>query len=99
MFFCSYELKCSIIDHVDPYQIDLDEFDYSINGVPPVNSSDIFVYLVLTQSYYTHEQYKAYKSLQSYKYFESGLVIKAGTKVIKGFFVLIGQVNLKILTT
>lgn len=81
------------IDGIDPFQIDLKELDYTLNGVPPVNVTDVFVYLVLTHSYYTNEQYKAYKSLQSYKYFEAGFVIKAGTKLIKDFFVLIGKVS------
>lgn len=93
IFCCRYHLKLAIIDGIDPFQIDLEEFDYSVNGVPPVNTSDVFVYLVLTHSYYTHQQYKAYKSLQSYKYFEDGFVIKTGTKIIKEYFVLIGKVG------
>lgn len=80
------------IGGVDPFHIDLEEFDYSVSGAPPINISDIFVYLVLTHSYYTKNQYKAYKSLQSYKYFEAGFVNKLGTKIVKEFFVLVGKV-------
>lgn len=81
------------IGGIDPYQIDLEEFDYAASGAPPINTADIFVYLVLTHSYYTQEQYKAYKSLQAYKYFEAGFVTKLGTTIIKEFFVLVGKVG------
>nr|CAH7723786.1 unnamed protein product [Callosobruchus chinensis] len=54
---------------------------------------DILSYLVLTHSFYTKDQKKAYKSLQAYKYFESGFVIRAGTIVINDFYVLVGMVK------
>nr|XP_023015349.1 uncharacterized protein LOC111504870 [Leptinotarsa decemlineata] len=54
---------------------------------------DIVAYLVLTHSFYTNEQMKAFKSLEAHKYFTSGFVLKAGTKVINDFYVLVGKVK------
>ena len=46
----------------------------SEDSLPPVLSTDIFNYLVLTTSFCTPDWFKAYKSLDVYKYFTSGFV-------------------------
>lgn len=53
---------------------------------------DVVSYLVLTHSSYTKEPMKAFKSLQSFKYFEAGFVTKVGTKLVKDFYILLGKV-------
>lgn len=85
-------MKLKLIDDVDPFTLNIDDLDNSIYGVPPITNMDIVSYLVLTHSFYTKEQMKSYKSLQSYKYFESGFVTNAGTKVVNDFYILIGKV-------
>ena len=42
--------------------------------LPPVRSTDIHNYLVLSTSFCTGERFKACKSMDSYKYFASGFV-------------------------
>lgn len=74
-----------------------EEFNYSFDAVPPITNMDIISYLVLTHSFYTHQQMRAYKSLDAYKYFESGFVAKAGTKLVGDNFLLIGKVRLALL--
>lgn len=82
-------MKLKLINDVDPFTLNSrQDLDNSFHGVPPVTNMDIVSYLVLTHSYYSKEQMKAYKSLQSYKYFESGFVVNAGTKVVNGFYFL-----------
>ncbi|ENN74031.1 hypothetical protein YQE_09372, partial [Dendroctonus ponderosae] len=87
-----YKTKLGLINNVDPFTLNIRDLDNSIHGVPPVTNMDIVSYLVLT-SYYTKEQMKCYKSLQWYKYLESGLIVDVGTKEVNGFFVLLGKVK------
>lgn len=87
-------MKLKLIQDVDPFTLTSDDLDYSLNGIPPVTNMDIVTYLVLTHSFYTNEQMKAFKSLEAHKYFTSGFVLKAGTKVINDFYVLVGKVSL-----
>ena len=54
----------------DPYAYTLSTLDQE--ELPPVMSFDSFNYLVLTTSFCTSERFKAYKSLDAYKYFISG---------------------------
>jgi len=61
--------------------------------LPPVRSMDIFNYLVLSTSFCTGEQFKAYKSLDSYKYFASGFVSNVGGRVVADCFVVVGKVS------
>ena len=44
------------------------------NEWPDVLYADIYYYLILTPSEYTHDQLKAYKSLDGYNYFVNGWV-------------------------
>lgn len=39
---------------------------------------------------------KAYKSLHSHKYFSAGFVLKIGTKIVSGFYVIVGKVTLQV---
>lgn len=92
--FCfRYQLKLEPIDFLDPYTLDENDLNYSLDGVPPVTNMDIVSYLLLTHSFYTQQQMKAYKSLEAYKYFSSGFVLKAGTKIVNNFYVLLGKVS------
>lgn len=85
--------KLTTINNVDPFTLRTADLDYSINGIPPVAFPDIFSYLVLTHGFYTHEQMKDYKNLDSHKLFSNGFVLKVGTKVLNGSHVMIGKVN------
>ena len=54
---------------------------------------DLVSYLVLTTSYYTKEQFKAYKSLQAYNQMVSGFVTNVRGRVVKGNYVVLGSVR------
>ena len=53
----------------DPYCIVTSE-----DILPPVQCMDIFNYLVLGKSFCTSKRFKAFKSLEAYRYFECGFV-------------------------
>ncbi|KAI4463425.1 exonuclease phage-type/recb c-terminal domain-containing protein [Holotrichia oblita] len=88
-----YKEKIKLINNVDPFSLQDKEVSFLVDSFPKIQFVDIMAYLVFTHSFYTKEQIKAYKSLQSYKYLESGFVIKLGTKIIKDLVVLVGKVS------
>ena len=68
----------------DPYLLNYNE------NVLPMNVStvEIYEYLVHGKSYYTRNEFSAYKSLNSYKLYEGGWVqYMAGHKLTCGFLV------------
>lgn len=50
----------------------------------PIEASDLLSYLVLDTSYYTAQQFKAFKSLEAYKQIVSGFITCVQGKVIAG---------------
>lgn len=79
---------------MDPFTFQDDDFSFEMEAVPEVTLMDIVAYLVLTHSFYTNDQMRAYKSLEAYKYFEAGFVEKVGCKSFpNNFTVMVGQVR------
>ena len=87
-----------ISDIGDPYLLPSAELSREVT--PPVHCTDIFNYLVLSRSFCTTERFKAFKSLEAYKYFESGFVDLLGSKKTKcNKFVTVGKVSQAMLDT
>ena len=88
IFLCDYARGLVISDKkrylekisttIDPYCIPFAELSKDV--LPPVQCTDIFNYLVLGKSFYTSQRFKAFKSMEAYKYFECGFVNCLGTK-------------------
>ena len=57
---------------VDPVTIPDQQFDTEC--LPPIEAMDLLSYLVLETSFYTKEQFKAYKSLETYNFLVSGFL-------------------------
>ena len=57
---------------VDPVTIPDQQFDTEC--LPPIKAMDLLSYLVLETSFYTKEQFKAYKSLEVYNFMVSGFL-------------------------
>ena len=68
-----YVEKIALCDGVDPYASST-KYEDDISKWPAVSYPDIVNYLVLSTSFATGKQMKAYKSLESYNYFVSGWV-------------------------
>ncbi|XP_074042608.1 uncharacterized protein [Leptinotarsa decemlineata] len=86
-----YIMKLRLVNGLDPFSLNVSNLDYSIDGVPPVAYVDIASYLVFTHSFYSHVQMKAYKGLELYKYIESDIVVKVGTKIENNLIIFVGQ--------
>ncbi|XP_060075798.1 uncharacterized protein LOC132555467 [Ylistrum balloti] len=74
-----YDQKISIIGGKDPYELTKSEWSDDVHELPAIAYPDIVNYLVNTQSAYTLDNLKAYKSLESYNYFVSGWVRDLGS--------------------
>ena len=48
--------------------------DFKPDCLPPVESTDILCYLVLETSFYTQQQFKAFRSLEAYNQMVSGFI-------------------------
>lgn len=76
---------------VDPASIPSDQF--SSECLPPIEVSDLLTYLVLETSYYTNQQFKAYKSLEAFNQMVSGFVTSVQGKIIAGKHVVVAKVK------
>ena len=76
-----YLQKISAIG-VDPASIPTNQF--SPECFPPVEISDLLSYLVLETSYYTNQQFQAFKSLEAFNQIVSGFVTSVVGKLIAG---------------
>ena len=61
--------------------------------LPPIESTDIFTYLVLGTSFYTKERFKNFKSLEAHKWLTSGFVISVQECVVAEKFLVLGKVK------
>jgi hypothetical protein len=72
-----YTEKLKVIDNVDPFlllEFRKAKLSSKIEQFPPIDKSDITMYFTKSRSPYSDEEIKAYKSLESYKYYESKYV-------------------------
>ncbi|XP_078382523.1 uncharacterized protein LOC144665209 [Oculina patagonica] len=85
-----YLKKISVVG-VDPAAIPSEQF--SSECLPPIEVSDLLSYLVLETSYYTNQQFKAFKSLEAYNQMVSGFVASVQGKEIAGKIVVVAKVR------
>ncbi|KAK7092303.1 uncharacterized protein [Littorina saxatilis] len=69
-----YKEKLLDIQGNDPYKIPAKSWSTDPENFPDIESVGIFSYFVLNVSYYTSEQFRAYRSLAAYKTFVAGWV-------------------------
>eukprot|EP00794_Sanderia_malayensis_P002558 gene2558-2954_t len=65
---------------VDPLLIPENSFDPGC--LPPVEATDLLSYLVLDTSYYTKNQFKAFRSLEAYNHMVSGFITSVQGKIV-----------------
>ena len=61
--------------------------------LPPIEASDLLSYLVLHTSYYTNEQFKAFRSLQAYNQMVSGFISSVQGTVLQKKYVTVARVR------
>ena len=75
-----YIEKTKFCDGIDPYRLKKSDFSYNHDDFPLITFPDISNYLVLSTSFYTTQQMKAFKSMEDYNFFVSGWVKDVGSK-------------------
>lgn len=73
----------------DLYLMKMSEFSQDRQHLPKIEAVDITSYLVLQTSYYTREEMKAHKSLDSYNFYHNGWISKMGVKRLNNNNVLL----------
>ena len=61
--------------------------------LPPIEATDLLCYLVMDTSFYTKEQFKAFKSMEAYNQMVSGFITSVQGKIICDKFVVVGKVR------
>ena len=75
----------------------IDPFDLKCEKSPlprNVGYFDVCNYLINKDSSYTSESFKAYKSLEAYKFFENGWVQSVECKQIRTGYIVVAKVSL-----
>lgn len=88
--------KIEVLGPRDPYFLMKDSstvWTTDSEILPPIAYPDIFNYLVLTKSFYTLEQFKAYKSLDAYNFFVSGWVFNAKWLALNDYILAVAEVS------
>ena len=85
-----YKEKISAVG-IDPFLVNEKNFDP--DRLPPLQSIDLVSFLVLETSFYTQNQFKAFRSLEAYNYMVSGFVQSVQGDIIGGKYVVIGKVR------
>ena len=69
------------------------ELSDNLEELPEKPTMDLVNYLILTHSFYTGKQLKAYKSLEAYRFVEAEFVQDLKFKKIEGYYVVVGDVS------
>ena len=85
-----YIEKISVVG-VDPVSIPSEQFDPEC--LPQIESTDLLGYLVLETSFYTRQQFKAYKSLEAFNHMASGFVTSVRDCKISNKHVVVAKVR------
>ena len=61
--------------------------------LPPMEATDILSYLVLETSYYTQNQFKAFRSLEAYNQMVSGFIASVEGHIVANKFIVLVKVR------
>lgn len=64
---------------------------------PSISYFDIYNYCVVRESIYTHEEFRALKSLEGYQFFAAGWVKNVKVKYTDTNAVLVGDVSINVI--
>ena len=65
----------------------------NLEELPEISTMNLVNYLILTHSFHTGKQLKAYKNLEAYTFVEAGFVQALKFKKIEGYYVVVGDVS------
>lgn len=87
-----YDVKIRHCGGTDPYVIHEKDLSADRSDFPEITLIDIGNYMVHSMSTFTKRSFKAYKSMEGFKFFESGFVLSLGAKKIEDKAILKGKV-------
>lgn len=87
-----YEEKIKNCAGIKPCTLKDKELSYSLSDFPEITLLDIGKYMVHSVSPFTKKQFKNYEGMEAYSFFQSGFVLKIGSKKIENTAVLKGKV-------
>ena len=67
--------------------------NFQLDCLPPVESTDLLFYLVLETSFFTQQQFKAFRSLKAYNQMVSGFITGVKGHIIASKFVVLAKVT------
>ena len=88
-----YLEKISVINHFEPYTLWNTDKLIDITDMPEITSMDLVNYFILKKSYYSGDQLKAFKSLDAFKNFEAGFVLKIVCTQIQNHYIVLSLVS------
>lgn len=89
-----YDAKIIKCGGIDPYTIKDRDLSIDRRDLPEITLLDIGNHLIYSQSSFTKKQFKAFKSMNAYKYFESGFVLCLGAKKDNDLVIVMGKVSM-----
>lgn len=89
-----YDLKIKLCGGIDPYTLTKNNLSIDRQDFPEITLLDIGNYMIHSVSSFSKKAFKAYKSMESYSFFESGFVLYIGSKKIDSLSILFGKVRL-----
>lgn len=87
-----YMEKIKLCDGFDPYKIKSCDLTEDFKSFPKITFFDVSNYLVDGTSFYTSKSFRAFKSLDAYKWHKSGWVTSLKIKCLNEKTVVIGKV-------
>lgn len=87
-----YEAKIKNIAGIDPYLLKDKELSNDRIDFPEITLLDIGKHMIHSVSPFTKKQFKNYKGMEAYSFFESGFVVKIGSKKVQNLAILKGRV-------
>ena len=91
-----YHDKLFLINGEDPYETPKKDWNFVPNTLPAIAYPDIVNYCVYSQSAYTLNDLKGYKSLEAYNQFIGGWVSDVCAREVKGHVVVTARVRVKL---
>ena len=88
-----YNEKLKLLDCIDPYEVDMKEWQDDLDLWPVITHVHACMYLILSPSPYTENDILNCKSLDSYQNFVKGWVRQVFVKAIAGKRIVIGKVS------
>ena len=90
-----YQDKLRLINGEDPYETPKKDWNFDPNSLPAIAYPDIVNYCVYSQSAYTLNDLKGYKSIEAYNHFICGWVSDVCAREVNSHVVVTDRVSVK----